>query len=104
MVSERSVTTSVWWIDRGSGDGQLESTARGAAVMGVIRPDRGGGEQQGGAWPLPGPEGPKSTGTARNHPKKGDDTRRRFEKAEPVKVSRGGSHGTGHSGAAAVTQ
>lgn len=81
--------------------------------MEVIPPDRGGGEQQGGAGLSPA-LGSRAAGTATNHPQKGDDTPGRFEKAEPGRVSRfwdifagrqgGGSHGTGHSGVVGVTQ
>jgi hypothetical protein len=59
---------------------------------------------------------PGCRNTATNHPQKGDDTPIRFEKAEPAgfrdsgtaspvaNEERGGSDGTGHSGAAGVTQ
>ena len=71
MVSERGVATSFWQIDQRSGGGLLDSTARDAAVIRVIPPDRRGGQQPGSDLAHPDPEGSKGGGHRHESPEEG---------------------------------
>jgi hypothetical protein len=74
------------------------------AVLGLVEDDAGAGLEDLAVGVddvgTPDPRVPKLLDPGANHPQKGDDTPGRFEKAELG----GGSYGTGHTGAAGVTQ